>query len=153
MKNKKFTYFVLLPSVLFIWSLIVYKILDSKNADYTPTESFNKKQKSEDIIENEDYQLLNNYQDPFFSQQPYSDELFDAGDEVIVPQKKWPAIRFNGYIVNGTKVRCHMTINNEDKILQEKEKFAEDFIISKITPDSVKVSSESDSKWYKKVNN
>lgn len=152
MKNKKITYFVLLPSVLFIWGMIVYRILNGRSEDYIPIQTFNNTRKLEVVPDNFEYQLLKNYKDPFSSQEYYSNELYDTEAITVETkiQKKWPKIRLNGYIVNGTKIKCHLTVNEEDKILQENEKVLEDFFVSRITPDSIKISCKNDSRWYKK---
>lgn len=150
MKNKKFTYFVLLPAVLFVWGLIIHRIMDSRSEDNTPISVLNYPPKPEEIVAKKDYQLLNSYNDPFSSHKAYSSKCNEAS-EVVKPknQKRWPEIRLNGYVVNGTKIKCHLTVNNDDRILQENEKILEDFIVSRITPDSVKISCKGDSRWYK----
>lgn len=154
MKNKKFTYYVLFPAVILVWGLIVYKIV-VKDGDYTAANELSGIQKKEQpIVENEAYELLNNYPDPFLQEYPQAEENFDSGElEVAVPKtvKKWPTIRFDGYILNGTKIKCHMTINGEDKILQVNENVIEDYIVSKITPDSVQINSQGNSRWFKKL--
>lgn len=154
MKNKKFTYYVLFPSVIIVWGLIVYKIV-VKDGDYTVTnEPPGIQKKEQPKAEDEGYELLNNYPDPFLQEYPQADEYFDSGEpEVAAPKtvKKWPTIRFDGYIVNGTKIKCHMTINGEDKILQVNEKVMEDYIVLAITPDSVEINSQGNSRWFKKL--
>jgi hypothetical protein len=153
MKNKKFTYFVLLPAVITIWGLIVYRIV-TKNDSFSLPEKYSgipKKERS--VVENKDYQLLNNYKDPFYQHLPQADETFNSDEqEINKPKKerKWPVIRLNGYILNGNKIKCHLTINGEDKILQVQENVLEDYIVSVITPDSIKISSQGDSRWFKR---
>ena len=44
-----------------------------------------------------------------------------------------------------------MTINGEDKILQVNEKIMEDYMVSAITPDSVEINSQGNSRWFKKL--
>ena len=154
MKNKKFTYYVLFPAVILVWGLIVYKIV-VKDGDYTVTNEPSSIQKKEQSnVENDGYELFNNYPDPFLEGYPQAEENFGSGEpEVTVPKtvKKWPIIRFDGYIINGTKIKCHMTINGEDKILQVNEKAMEDYVVSAITPDSVEINSQGNSKWFKKL--
>ena len=108
MKNKKFTYYVLFPAVILVWGLIVYKIV-VKDGDYTvANEPLGIQKKEQSKVENESYELLNNYPDPFIEGYPQAEENFDSGEpEVAVPKtvKKWPTIRFNGYIINGTKIK------------------------------------------------
>jgi len=154
MKNKKFTYYVLFPAVILVWGLIIYKIV-VKDGDYTvANEPSGIQKKEQSKVENEGYELLNNYPDPFIEGYPQAEENFDSGEpEVAVPKtmKKWPTIRFDGYIINGTKIKCHMTINGEDKILQMNEKIMEDYMVSAITPDSVEINSQGNSRWFKKL--
>jgi len=153
MKNKKITYYILLPAVIAIWGLIVYRIV-AKNDSYSLPEKYSGSLKKEpSVAEDKDYQLLNNYRDPFSQHFPQADETFDSDErEINEPkkEKKWPAIRLNGYILNGNKIKCHLTINGEDKILQVQEKVLENYIVSLITPDSVKISSQGDSRWFKR---
>ena len=153
MKNKKFTYYVLFPAVIIIWGIIIYKITvkDEDFKSYNIRSSLPKKEKSGN--ENDVYSLINNYPDPFFHDLPQTDDTFSSEEqEVEKPkvEKKWPAFHFDGYIVNGNKVRCHLTINGEDKIQQVQEKVIEDYVITAITPDSVKINCQGNSRWYKK---
>jgi hypothetical protein len=153
MKNKKITYYILLPAVIVIWSLIVYKIKVRDNEYKKINEFSNTSKKERSISEDKEYQLLNNYKDPFFQHFSQTNKTFSSEEKKIVKpknEKKWPAIRFDGYILNGDKIKCHLTVGGEDKILQEHEKILEDYIVLAITRDSVKIGSQGDSRWFKK---
>jgi len=153
MKNKKLTYYVLIPSVIIIWGLIIYKIVMRDNGHIQSNDFSRISKVKQAVIEKNTYQLLDNYPDPFFCDYSQSDERFSSDDqEVVLPksEKKWPAIRFNGYILNGKKIKCHLTINGEEKILQVNEKVTDDYIVSVITPDSVKIDCQSSYQWFKK---
>jgi hypothetical protein len=153
MKNKKLTYFVLFPAVIIIWGIIIYKITN-KDDDFKGNNVYsNTRKKEKTEIKNEVYELINDYSDPFFHElsQTTKAESSDT-PEAVKPriEKKWPAIRFDGYIVNGNKIKCHLTINSEDKILQVHEKIMDDYIVSAITPDSVEINCLGNSRWFKK---
>ncbi len=153
MKNNKLTYYLLIPAVMIIWGIIIYKIV-VRNDDRKVSETrINAPKKGKAVNENEIYQLINNYSDPFFGEHPQLNEVSSSDrQEVVKPkvEKKWPVIRFDGYILNGNKIKCHLTVSGEDKILQVNEKVIEDYIVSAITPDSVKINCEGNSRWLKK---
>lgn len=153
MKNKKLTYYVLIPAVIIIWGIIIYKIRvkDDDNAKLAALANTHKKEKS--VSEKDVYQLINNYADPFISELHQTKEalildLNDAAKPKI--ENKWPEIRFNGYVLNGKKMKCHLTINGEDKILQEHDSILKDCIVSAITSDSVKIIYLENFRWFKK---
>lgn len=144
---------MLLPAVLLIWGLITYRILARDNEDYSPKNLLNNTSEIQLVPKNREYKLLYNYRDPFSGQQSYPDKLESPDDTKVQQHKiqlKWPAIRFNGYIINGNKIKCHLTIESEDKIFQENEKISDNYVVSKITSDSIEVSCSSESRWYKK---
>jgi hypothetical protein len=153
MKNKKFTCYVLIPAVTIIWGIIIYKIIvkDDDSAALAALSNTPKKEKS--VSEKDVYQLINNYTDPFNSETHQKkvsliSDLNDAVEPKI--ENKWPAIRFNGYVLNGKKMKCHLTVDGEDKILQEHESILKDCIVSAITSDSVKIIYLANSRWFKK---
>ncbi|HBL77425.1 MAG: hypothetical protein A2W90_21350 [Bacteroidetes bacterium GWF2_42_66] len=153
MKNKKFTYFVLIPAVIVVWGLIVYKIIarDSNTApgNFMP-ETVAKEEK---IVRNEEYKLLNNYPDPFSIEKiavPVKKTEKTRVSPPSVPKYNWPDIRFNGYILNGDIARAHITINGENKILMLNDNFSDGYILTGITKDSIKVRYQSGMKWFSK---
>lgn len=125
-----------------------------RDADHFRSDDFSGISKvKQAVAEKNTYQLLNNYPDPFFCDNSQSDETFRSDDQEVVlvkNEKKWPVIRFNGYIQNGKKIKCHLTVNGEERILQMNEQVTDDYIVSVITPDSVKIDSQSKSQWYRK---
>lgn len=152
MKNKKLTNYFLIPAVITIWSIIAYKIT-IKDDDSSGINSFNDGPKKEQISkENKEYALINNYADPFFHKEPkvISDPL--PVSEVVKPKVEnvWPTIRFNGYILNGSIVRGHLTVNGEDKILQVNETASENCYVTALTSDSVQLKYLGNSQWFKK---
>lgn len=153
MKNKKFTYFVLIPAVLIIWGIIIYRI-SVKDDDFSVYEvNSNTPTIEKTGLENDVYQLINNYSDPFLVAPKPMAEAKKSNVEVYAKSKlenTWPDIRFNGYILNAKEVRGHLNINNEDKILQVHEVFLENYVVSAITPDSVQIRCKGESKWFKK---
>lgn len=153
MKNKKLTYFFLVPAVLLIWGIIIYKISAKRDDFNEPNILSNVSRKAKTPEKDEGYQLINNYPDPFFHESFQIEEENTDVLEVVKPkiEKKWPAIRFDGYILNGNKIKCHLTVNGEDKILQVQETILEDYIVSAITPDSVKINCQGNSRWFKKI--
>lgn len=138
---------------MIIWGIIIYKI-SVKDDDFTEHNALSNAPLKEKVsIENEVYQLKNNYSDPFFHELPQTTaEQNDDVKEVVKPkiEKKWPAILFDGYILNGNKIKCHLTVNGEDKILQVHDKVLEDYIVSAITHDSVEINCQGNSRWFKK---
>lgn len=125
-----------------------------KDDDFTVPDKLSTIPKKERAVsEIVEYQLLNNYRDPFFHGLAQADEEFDPDEQVVVKPKierKWPEIRFDGYILNGKKIKCHLTINGEDKILQVHEMVLEDYMVTAITSDSVEINCQGNSRWFKK---
>ena len=152
MKNKKLTYYILIPAVLVVWGLIIYKIVMRDNDQIRPTDLSGYSKKAQSVIGKSTYQLLNNYPDPFSGGHTITVEKSVGKQEIVKPkiEKKWSVIRFNGYILNGNKVKCHLTIDGDDKILQVHEKILGDYIVSMITPDSVEIKYQGSSRWFKK---
>jgi hypothetical protein len=153
MKNKKLTYYVLIPAVLLIWGIIIYKISLKRDDFIESNIPSNVSRNAKTPKENEGYQLISNYPDPFFHESFQIEEESSDVQAVVKPkiEKKWPAIRFDGYILNGNKIKCHLTVNGEDKILQVQETILEDYVVSAITPDSIRINCQGNSRWYKKI--
>lgn len=153
MKNKKFTYYVLVPSVIVVWGLIIYKIVVKDNGvanKYIPQTSDRTQIKTEDI----EYSLLDNYPDPFLAKKEVvvhkKPTVTATANKTVQQQQPWPTIKFNGYVVNGNVVKAHVTINGENKILKTNEPVLEGYTISVITNDSILVKHSSGMKWFHK---
>ncbi len=152
MKKKRITYFVLMPCVLIVWGIIVYKISKNSN-DYNihKTQLLQPKMDKKEF-EFHSFTLKNDYPDPFFRtiKPGYisnTRKISEIKKEKII---EWPNINFNGFVVNGETVKGHLTINGEDKILQINDSFLDNYRLTAITADSVMISFNNMSKWYNK---
>jgi len=125
-------------------------VKDDDFTRYGQLPDISKKEKED--INNKDYQLIDNYSDPFFGWvRPTVTSTSHVGIRVQPkPEVKWPEIHFNGYILNKNIVRGHLTINGEDKILQLNETILDNCLVTAITPDSVQVRYQGNSRWFKK---
>ena len=155
MKNKKFTYYVLVPAVIIVWGLIVYKIVAKDNTgieiNYLPQTTI----KTQNKIEETKYSLLDNYPDPFLAKKKITITKQitknTAKINAVVPkQQPWPSIKFNGYIFNGNSAKAHISVNNENMILKVNDLILNDYTLSVITSDSIKVRRGNEYKWFHK---
>jgi hypothetical protein len=139
-KGKKSLYF-LIPAVLAVWGLIIYRVAISQQQDNVSesimTEEVFIKQESN----NDTCKMIWTYRDPFLDRpaDQISDQNFDfsAGQNSGIsnikigsyktpePEKKvqWPAINYHGLIRNKSngKMVAVFTINNHQFLLAEKQ--------------------------------
>ena len=116
MKNKK-TLYILIPAVLIIWGLIVYKIFSWSDDPGTDT-LLPIAKKTLPVTDSVDKSVIHaNYPDPFLKDKTYkASGTVPAGNKVAnvansdskkttvvvktPPVAKWPKIRYDGLIIN-----------------------------------------------------
>jgi len=113
MKNKKLTY-ILLPLVIIVWGLVVYRFFfeGKKDSDKIPLLE-NKKEIKSEIENDEQYILIANYRDPFLDHASaiiQTDESAEKKPETNtsnlrrqrsnVTSVRWPEISYGGFIKN-----------------------------------------------------
>jgi len=155
LKNRKITYFILFPAVLIVWGIIAYKIIIAKDQQgitkhpiSVPVRKGNKTEGKKE------YQLLNNYPDPFF---PGKERVPDKKDKNKAPKTQpagpvyhWPDIRYNGYVLNGNITKAHVTIGEKNRILAVHESFSDGCMLTRITRDSILVWHQNNTRWFRK---
>ncbi|MES2285427.1 MAG: hypothetical protein V4547_07040 [Bacteroidota bacterium] len=164
MKNKKLLY-ILIPIVLLVWGIIIYRIFNVVNASNS-----NEVLKSA-IIENvnnesliDTFSIHPNYRDPFISKRakkPTSENkavspitkpsLIKKVSNTAPISDKWPSIVYNGLIKNekSNKQLALVQINGQSNILQIGN-VAEGVELTKIFRDSIEVKFNSEKKFIKK---
>ncbi|MFA6924756.1 MAG: hypothetical protein WC223_10955 [Bacteroidales bacterium] len=144
MKNKKSLYF-LIPLVVIVWGLIVYKIINNKNEDYSTTNiAHNLKNNQETQNITDTFKLLADYNDPFLGKiAPVRviSKIQKKQSPPKVEEKKllnWPKIVYGGIIKNksSNKTVIIVNINGIGKLMSEGEIF-NNIRIKKIYKDSI----------------
>jgi hypothetical protein len=108
MKNRKLLY-LLVPLTLFLWGMIIYRILSrvNKDTEVTGILPLTGKYSPENQVE-DTFTLVADYSDPFLERNLISSasntgtnvRLNDAPKEYIQIQIPWPEIRYGGMILN-----------------------------------------------------
>ena len=149
MKNKK-TLIFLLPAVLGIWGLIIYRIVDFKGEEDTTT--IRTVQLPKILTDNADktYSLQSHYDDPFlkdlnlgmYARLPQQQPTIETPKAEEKPKPPLN-IQYTGYITetgNSKKIAL-LTVNNRKVFLKAGEKM-QNFTLSRIESDSIEVQSE-----------
>lgn len=160
MKNKKNLYF-LIPTVLFIWGFIIYRIVDFTSegeTDYAPKTYATPLRETR---ENEQYQLKARYPDPFLKQ--LAGTAIDSGDEEVeieeaapqtenaVDAQQSPDILYRGFInESGTDARIALLVIEGKEVFLKSGTPFQAYVIDQIKRDSVAISSETGSHWVRK---
>ncbi len=154
MKNKKQLY-ILLPAVLVVWGLIVFKIYDSTSSE---TISHNVLPTTpEDIIasvEQDTYELILDYNDPFLNAKKTVRRKKARAKRPVsgkVQSKKtnaetsinWNAINYLGFTENSktSQKTAMVTINKKHYMVKEHQEI-EGFVINKISKNLISVNKD-----------
>lgn len=161
MKGKKGVYFML-PLVLTIWVMIIYKINKTINGD-----GGNNPVQIEDVRVSathkvvDTFSLIADYRDPFLSKiiNEYSEVKITANagpSKIVTPTPiktitPWPAVNYIGIIKNqkSSKKNALIQVNGKELVLKEGDK-AEGLILQKIHKDSIEFKREKEIRYFKK---
>ena len=158
MKHKKNLYF-LVPAVLFIWGVIIYRIVDftaEGETDLTPNTYVMPLRERQ---ENEHYQLKAWYPDPFLKQ--LTDNQIGTNEEEIaevVPSSQEVAvsespldIQYRGFInESGTDARIALLVIAGKEVFLKSGEVYQAFLIRAIEADSLALKVEGAVKWVRK---
>jgi len=169
MKNKKIM-FLLVPAVVIVWGLIIYRIAEAVSEKETQTAANSVEQPVDRRTASlpDSVKLLVNYRDPFLTgsvvSRPVERPMGTGGavpttpasfaPSVPAPPAKivvWPAVQYLGMIQNSTsKTKIAIVrINGKSHLLAEAA-VAGQLTVQKITPDSVSVSFQGERKHIRK---
>jgi hypothetical protein len=169
MKNKKLIY-ILLPTVILIWGLIIYRLSNGVESNDLQ-HSFNKKKsdkRNENVYEKDTVKLIANYRDPFLYKgtsvkqttrfenassmkaysQPTSFVPPAAVEKAVI---LWPQVEYMGVIENkkaNTKIAI-LHIAGKEYLIKEKDS-REGITLTRIEKDSVKVMFSKEIKFIRK---
>jgi hypothetical protein len=160
MKNKKLTYF-LLPLVILIWGIIIYKIiinLKGNNDDFIVNPV--KTQNSPSFLPPDTFNLISNYRDPFLGNMAdnFSDgndiSMSDNNDYIIIDPSEgipWPKFVYCGIIKNNevNKEVIIVRINGKEYLMTVND-IIENVKLVKVFKDSIKVTFNKESKYIRK---
>lgn len=157
MKSKK-TLYILIPAVIIIWGLIMWKVFDFTSESKVNTLPTYQKA-SIDTIMNTPYSLSLNYHDPFLKLTSISktttskknnnirEVIIDRVVKSIIP----PKLNYYGLIQCGSTNTALLEINNQKLLLKQNEAFNEVKII-KFNNDSIWLSYQEKTFSYAKNN-
>jgi hypothetical protein len=121
MKNKKSLY-ILIPAVLLVWGLILYKIYAHFDTGYEIhniskglTNSGNNY-----LAKSEDYRLIVNYPDPFLGGITNTDIVRSPLNVISKKSIVWPEIKIGGFIENkkNKKIKIWVMINSTSFLME-----------------------------------
>jgi hypothetical protein len=125
MKNKKSIYF-LLPLVLVIWGLLIYKFVTYRTSiPDVPTFQPDLTQRPIQLAEHDTFSINTDYRDPFLGKLYKTSELRRSTDQTIkqkVSQKidVWPDVRYKGIVsdVKSKKRIFLVVVNGRNNMMQ-----------------------------------
>jgi len=131
MKNKKSIYF-LLPLVLVIWGLLIYKFVTYRTSiPDVPTFAPDLTQRPIQLAENDTFSINTDYRDPFLGKLYKTSELRRSIDQTIKQKVSqtidvWPDVRYKGIVSDvKSKKRIFLVVvsgkNNMMQIGQTKD--------------------------------
>ncbi len=166
MKNKKLTY-ILLPVVIFIWGLIIYRIIDFKKEKNIPIHNRNITL-TDTIKENtSQYRLMVNYSDPFLkhtyiAEKPKEEvQVFEPPKRNIVRQNRqpvrnnirrnvrWPEIIYRGMVSDSSKRIIGLLEIDKKNFLIEKGNVINDINVLNLQEDSLVLIYQNDTQTVK----
>jgi hypothetical protein len=158
-KNKKLTY-ILLPAVILIWGMIVYRVMNASPSGTRVNEAFHNESAAPAVV-NDTFSLLANYRDPFRTA-PAKKIMTSSGSEVKsspVKEKKvttpvvssWPQIVYGGLIRNqqSKKELAMVQVNGQGNFMRTGD-IAGDVRLLKVFKDSIIVSFGKEKKSIRK---
>src|ERR1051325_867816 len=157
MRNKKALY-VLLPVVILIWGIIIYKFYKAFNSDEEIQQnnfSFSSLSPVKTTVDT--FSILADYRDPFLGKIAATPSSSDKPKNQTKVEKSkpepivWPAIIYKGMIKNQKtgKQLYLVTINNQDNMMKPGDVFAE-VELKKTFKDSIIVLYRKETKTIKK---
>lgn len=164
MKNKKLLY-ILIPVVLLVWGVIIYRIFNVVNgsgSNEVRISSFVENTINENLIDT--FSIHPNYRDPFISKRAKKTtsenkitstitkpDLIKKVSITAPMSDKWPSIVYNGLIKNekSNKQLALVQINGQSNILQLGN-VAEGVELTKIFRDSIEVKFNSEKRFVRK---
>lgn len=158
MKNKKALY-ILVPLVLGIWSLIIFRVFDlTQNQSMVINKNVLPIIKSDTLMYRKTEKLLLNYTDPFLKNIPKKSvsenqsgtvSLFKTNPEPKKRVVNWPEIKYRGIIANKNKRLAIIKINNR-KVVTASNKTINGITVKTIYNDSVIIEKEKEFKTFYK---
>lgn len=169
MKNKKLSY-ILAPAVILIWGMIVYKIFFAKEDQMIVPQYTTAISKKEHRTQIDTFNIEANYSDPFLrrtyianptktsSEVNVSDYFYGPKPPTNTNTKKvsvkstplkWPAIRYEGLIINNKsgKKTGVLYIDNKSNLITEKT-IINNLEVMLLTMDSVKIKFKDEDKVF-----
>jgi hypothetical protein len=142
MNNKK-TIYILLPLVLILWGYIIYRVVDQAKPEIDLSNSeLPRLQVNSNQNEQESYQLLLDYQDPFLKTAIANNQNAEKEQAEAQVRRRglhawnWPNFTYNGSIQNHKKVVGLLQMNSSNLLVQEGKVYQE-FKVFKLFPDSI----------------
>lgn len=152
MKNKKLTYYFLLPAVFLIWGVIILKIINSEPSRNSRRDKLPSTKKMENTFVKKTYQLLQDYPDPFHLRQEAKIEVKKKSTPTNpgkqTRENKWQDIRYNGLISGKRAKKVHVTISGQDCICSENDSIRDGYLLVAIRNDSIAVKYRDKIKWF-----
>jgi type II secretory pathway component PulC len=161
MKGKKGIY-IMLPLVLLIWVMIIYKIYKTVNgSDDNAIVQFQDTPASSAKLALDTFTLIANYRDPFlgkivndYSERKTNINTGSSKNLAPIPTKTitpWPSINYMGIIKNqkSSKQNALIQVNGKELVLKEGDK-TDGLILRKIQKDSVEFIREKETRYFKK---
>jgi hypothetical protein len=150
MKNKKLLY-ILLPAVILIWGMIIYRVLNGSKSEMPATGDVLKNNTSVIGVSDDSFSLSAAYPDPFRAE-PVKHSVLAAGSSVPLKQpakeKKtlppvnasWPQVTYNGVIKNqqSKKELAMVQVNGQSSFMKAGD-VTNDVQLLKIFRDSIQV--------------
>lgn len=158
MKNKKLLY-ILIPAVIFVWGMIVYKIVMASGGnenEFFPIAEFTKAKPNE--VLNDTFSIHPDYRDPFSGNQVKKTSIsITPGPQkiqkVIAPVAiaKWPEIIYGGIVKNqkSNKQLVLMQVNGQSKMMKVGES-VDNIELTKVFRDSIEVKFGKEKRYIKK---
>lgn len=158
MKNKKATY-ILLPAVLGIWGLVIYKVFAVSNSD-TPIPPYpdTSNTKAEAINRADTFSLLASYPDPFLEavkEVKHSSKPLAAKKEPVKPvaavKTAWPAVTYSGMVRNqkSDKQLVMVSVNGSSNVMKVGD-VVEGLALVRIFRDSIELQMGKERRFVKK---
>ncbi len=165
MKNKKLTY-ILLPLVVLVWALVIYRIFFEGKAKPENISTLAKPLIKESVKEEKNtYKLIANYRDPFLSRIKQSAVNKKVNKEketqntssnlrrrrTSVSRIRWPEIAYGGFIEDDTdqEITILLNLNKRDYLVKEGD-IIDQIIVKAFYGDSLLVEYKDEEKILKK---
>ncbi len=143
-QNKKFTYF-LLPMVLFLWMIILYRVFFNN----VPNENSSSNQDEDIVLQKQIQQPARKYKPTFQNTNPFAIETGISKERLTkktIPKarkKPYTGLEYLGYTENGNSKLANILFNSRYYILNTNDSLG-DYILLEIQNDSIVFKSSSD---------